>query len=252
METVLFIEDDRALRENFGKILSLNNYYPILAETGEMGLRLAKKIIPDLIICDIMLPDIDGYQILKELSQSKETQTIPFIFLTAKAEMEDLRKGMNLGADDYLTKPIKTKEVLKAIRLRLDKKIKVSEMAADVKQDENQQLSIEDSILISSDGKAHSVNINEVVCIISAGVYSNSNMINNEVFLVRKLIKEWEKILPEKCFIRVHRTAIINTNHIKSIEKSPNHTFRIFLKDFNRAIVSSHKFSRRLREKLFQ
>lgn len=252
METVLFIEDDRALRENFGKILSLNNYYPILAETGEMGLRLAKKIIPDLIICDIMLPDIDGYQILKELSQSKETQTIPFIFLTAKAEMEDLRKGMNLGADDYFTKPIKTKEVLKAIRLRLDKKIKVSEMAADVKQDENQQLSIEDSILISSDGKAHSVNINEIVCIISAGVYSNINIINNEVFLVRKLIKEWEKILPEKCFIRVHRTAIINTNHIKSIEKSPNHTFRIFLKDFNRAIVSSHKFSRRLREKLFQ
>ncbi|HMN17264.1 MAG TPA: response regulator [Ignavibacteriaceae bacterium] len=252
METVLFIEDDKALRENFGKILSLNNYYPILAETGEMGLRLAKKILPDLIICDIMLPDIDGYQILKELSQTKETQTIPFIFLTAKAEMEDLRKGMNLGADDYLTKPIKTKEVLQAIRLRLDKKIKVNEMAADIKQDENQQLSIEDSILISSDGKAHSVNLNEIICIISAGVYSNINIINNKVFLVRKLIKEWEKILPEKCFIRVHRTAIINTNHIKSIEKSPNHTFRIFLKDFDRAIISSHKFSKRLREKLFQ
>jgi len=252
METVLFIEDDKALRENFGKILSLNNYYPILAETGEMGLRLAKKILPDLIICDIMLPDIDGYQILKELSQTKETQTIPFIFLTAKAEMEDLRKGMNLGADDYLTKPIKTKEVLKAIRLRLDKKIKVSEMAAEIKQDEYQQLSIEDSILISSDGKAHSVNLNEIICIISAGVYSNINIINNKVFLVRKLIKEWEKILPEKCFIRVHRTAIINTNHIKSIEKSPNHTFRIFLKDFDRAIISSHKFSKRLREKLFQ
>ncbi|GIK22116.1 MAG: response regulator [Ignavibacterium sp.] len=252
METVLFIEDDKALRENFGKILSLNNYYPILAETGEMGLRLAKKILPDLIICDIMLPDIDGYQILKELSQTKETQTIPFIFLTAKAEMEDLRKGMNLGADDYLTKPIKTKEVLQAIRLRLDKKIKVNEMAADIKQDEYQQLSIEDSILISSDGKAHSVNLNEIICIISAGVYSNINIINNKVFLVRKLIKEWERILPEKCFIRVHRTAIINTNHIKSIEKSPNHTFRIFLKDFDRAIISSHKFSKRLREKLFQ
>ncbi|MCZ7611681.1 MAG: response regulator [Ignavibacterium sp.] len=252
METVLFIEDDKALRENFGKILSLNNYYPILAETGEMGLRLAKKILPDLIICDIMLPDIDGYQILKELSQTKETQTIPFIFLTAKAEMEDLRKGMNLGADDYLTKPIKTKEVLQAIRLRLDKKIKVNEMATDIKQDEYQQLSIEDSILISSDGKAHSVNLNEIICIISAGVYSNINIINNKVFLVRKLIKEWEKILPEKCFIRVHRTAIINTNHIKSIEKSPNHTFRIFLKDFDRAIISSHKFSKRLREKLFQ
>src|SRR5574338_604056 len=252
METVLFIEDDKALRENFGKILSLNNYYPILAETGEMGLKLAKKMLPDLIICDIMLPDIDGYQILKELSQAKETQTIPFIFLTAKAEMNDLRKGMNLGADDYLTKPIKTKEVLKAIRLRLDKKIKVSEMAADVKQDENRQLSVEDSILISSDGKAHSVNLNEIVCIISAGVYSNINIINNKTFLVRKLIKEWEKVLPEKCFIRVHRTAIININHISSIEKSPNHTFIIFLKDFNRTIISSHKFSRRLREKLYQ
>lgn len=252
MESVLFIEDDKALRENFGKILSLNSYYPLLAETGEMGLQLAKKMLPDLIICDIMLPDIDGYQILKELSQNKETQTIPFIYLTAKAEMNDLRKGMNLGADDYLTKPLKTKEVLNAIRLRLDKKIKVNELAVVLNKDEKNQLSIEDSILVSSDGKAQSVNLNEIVCITSAGVYSYINITNDRKYLIRKLVKEWEKILPEKCFIRVHRNSIININHVKSIEKCQNHTFRIFLKYIERPIISSHKFSRRVREKLFQ
>ncbi|MCC6254687.1 MAG: response regulator, partial [Ignavibacteriaceae bacterium] len=170
METILFIEDDTALRENLGKILSLNNYYPLLAETGIKGLQVAKKMLPDLIICDIMLPDIDGYQILSELSNNKETSTIPFIYLTAKAEMSDLRKGMNLGADDYLTKPLKTKEVLKAIRLRLDKKKKFFEVASPENQNEKNLLSIEDSILVSSDGKVQSVNLSEIVCIVSAGV----------------------------------------------------------------------------------
>lgn len=252
METILFIEDDKALRENLGKILSLNNYYPLLAETGEMGLKIAKKMLPDLIICDIMLPDIDGYQILTELSQNKETNVIPFIYLTAKAEMADLRKGMNLGADDYLTKPLKTKEVLNAIRLRLDKKKQVYELASPEKQTEKNTLSKDDSILVSSEGKVQSVNLNEIVCITSAGVYSYVYVVSGKKYLIRKIIKEWEEILPDRCFIRVHRTSIININQVKSIEKCQNHTFRIFLKSLDGPILSSHKYSRKIREKLYQ
>ena len=100
METILFIEDDKALRENFGRILKFNNYYPLLAETGMMGLEIIKKTHPDLIICDIMLPDIDGYEILKKLSQDNETKSIPFIYLTANVEMEDLRKDLAALRED--------------------------------------------------------------------------------------------------------------------------------------------------------
>ncbi len=252
METILFIEDDKALRENFGKILKFNNYYPLLAETGMMGLEIIKKTHPDLIICDIMLPDIDGYQILKKLSKDKETQTIPFIYLTAKAEMGDMRKGMNLGADDYLTKPLKTTELLNAIRLRLDKKRNVNELVSTIKQDENNQLEMDDHILVSSEGKVQSVALNEIICIISAGVYTHVHTISNKKHLIRKIIKEWEKILPEKYFVRVHRNSMINVNHIKSIEKCQNHTFRIFLKDLEQPIISSHKYSGRIRGKLYQ
>ncbi len=251
METILFIEDDAALRENLGKILSLNNYYPLLAETGTMGLQVAKKMQPDLIICDIMLPDIDGYQILSELSNNKETNTIPFIFLTAKAEMSDLRKGMNLGADDYLTKPLKTKEVLKAIRLRLDKKKKISEIAPQENQSEKNILSIEDPILVSSDGKVQSVNLSEIVCIISAGVYSYIYILSGKRYLIRKIIKEWESILPDRYFIRIHQSSIININHIKSIEKCPNRTFRIFMPTLDRPLFSSHKYSKKISKKLY-
>lgn len=252
METILFIEDDTALRENLGKILSLNNYYPLLAETGIKGLQVAKKMLPDLIICDIMLPDIDGYQILSELSNNKETSTIPFIYLTAKAEMLDLLKGMNLGADDYLTKPLKTKEVLKAIRLRLDKKKKFFEVASPENQNEKNLLSIEDSILVSSDGKVQSVNLSEIVCIVSAGVYSYLHLLSGRRYLIRKIIKEWEGILPERYFVRIHQSSIININQIKSIEKCPNRTFRIFLPTLDRPLFSSHKYSRNIREKLYQ
>lgn len=252
METILFIEDDKALRENLGKILSLNNYYPLLAETGKIGLDVAKKMLPDLIICDIMLPDIDGYHILSDLTQNKDTAVIPFIFLTAKAEMSDLRKGMNLGADDYLTKPLKTKEILNSIRMRLDKKKIVGQSALPEKKSENDQLSIDDSILVSYEGKVQSVNLSEIVCILSAGVYSTVHVISGKKYLIRKLIKDWETILPEKCFVRTHRTSIININHIQSIEKCQNHTFRIFLKGFSHPLFSSHRYSSRLRQKLYQ
>ena len=121
MTKILLIEDSQDIRENIAEILTLANYEVLEAENGKVGVELAKAEVPDLIICDIMMPQLDGYGVLHMLSKNPATSGIPFIFLTAKSEKEDLRKGMNLGADDYLIKPFDDLELLDAIEMRLKK-----------------------------------------------------------------------------------------------------------------------------------
>lgn len=120
-KTILLIEDNAEVRENTAEILELSNYKVLTAENGKIGVDVAKKSKPDLIICDIMMPEMDGYGVLFMLGKDPETSGIPFIFLTAKAEKSDIRKGMELGADDYLTKPFDEMTLLSAIEIRLKK-----------------------------------------------------------------------------------------------------------------------------------
>jgi len=121
MKKILLIEDNPEVRENTSEILSLANYRVITAENGKMGVEAALKEKPDLIICDIMMPELDGYGVLHILSKNPETASIPFIFLTAKTEKTDIRKGMTLGADDYLTKPFDDTDLLNAVESRLNR-----------------------------------------------------------------------------------------------------------------------------------
>ena len=121
MKKILLIEDNVEVRENAAEILTLANYEVTTAKNGKEGAELAQKLLPDLIVCDIMMPELDGYGVLHILNKKPETARIPFIFLTAKAEKNDIRKGMNLGADDYLTKPFDDTDLLNAIEVRLRK-----------------------------------------------------------------------------------------------------------------------------------
>jgi len=121
MRTILIIEDDKFLLENMTQMLDMEGFRTLLCSNGKEGLTLAKKEKPDLILCDIMMPKMDGYQVLKILSRQAETMDIPFIFITAKATRYDLRHGMELGADDYITKPFTQKELIKAINARVEK-----------------------------------------------------------------------------------------------------------------------------------
>ncbi len=121
MKKILLIEDNKDVRENTAEILSLAQYNVITAKNGKEGVELAQKEKPDLIICDIMMPVLDGHGALHMLSKNEETASIPFIFLTAKAERSDFRKGMEMGADDYLTKPFDDVELMNAIESRLKK-----------------------------------------------------------------------------------------------------------------------------------
>jgi|SRR6478672_10857778 len=121
MLKILVIEDNIRISENILEILEAENFQVLAAADGEIGVQLAREYQPDLIICDIMMPKLDGYGVLTELQKDVDTALIPFIFLTALAEQKDFRQGMNLGADDYLTKPCSPEDILSAIATRLEK-----------------------------------------------------------------------------------------------------------------------------------
>lgn len=124
-KTLLIIEDNQDVRENLEEILSLSGYNVVSAENGKVGVSKALEYIPDLILCDIMMPELDGYGVLRIVSSQPKTADVPFIFLTAKTEREDFRKGMGLGADDYITKPFDDVELLDTIELRLAKSSRI-------------------------------------------------------------------------------------------------------------------------------
>lgn len=121
MKTVLLIEDNEGIRENTAEILDISGFKVLTADNGKAGVELALEHKPDLVICDIMMPVLDGYGVLHMLQRNPETKDIPFIFLTAKAERSAFRKGMEMGADDYITKPFDGNELLQAVKSRLKK-----------------------------------------------------------------------------------------------------------------------------------
>jgi len=128
MKKILVIEDNLEVRENICEILELAEYEVIDAENGKVGVEKAISSKPDVILCDVMMPELDGFGVLKILSNNRLTFDIPFIFLTAKTEKDDFRKGMGLGADDYITKPFDDTELLEAIEIRLEKASRISKI----------------------------------------------------------------------------------------------------------------------------
>lgn len=130
MKKILIIEDNLEVRENTAEIVEMSNYKVFTAENGKIGVEVAMKELPDLIVCDIMMPVLDGYGVYHLLSKHAETSAIPFIFLTAKSEKNDVRKGMSMGADDYITKPFDGIELLDAIEVRLKKSALLKDLYA--------------------------------------------------------------------------------------------------------------------------
>lgn len=130
MKKILVIEDNADVRENLAEILALSGYEAITAENGKVGVAKAQAELPDLILCDIMMPELDGYGVLHIVSRQAATADIPFVFLTAKAEKEDFRRGMSLGADDYIVKPFDDLVLLQTIESRLKKSERLRQASA--------------------------------------------------------------------------------------------------------------------------
>lgn len=259
MIKVLVIEDDINVRSNIHQLLEESGYDVRSAENGLEGLKAVKKDLPDVIICDIMMPEKDGYQVLQEISADPETAAIPFIFLTAKAEVSDIRYGMQSGADDYLLKPFTSAELLKAIELRLNKR---SLIAQSIKTQnpagqentapENKTLGYDSHVFLLIGNNPEIIKVNRIKYILSEGEYTNVFTSDGRKLLVRRLLREWEEILPKEHFLRIHRSTMINLEYVKKIEKWFNHSFRVHIEGAPEPFIVSRRLSTTLRSRVTQ
>lgn len=250
MKKIFVIEDDEQLRENLLTLLEVEGFKTFSSDMGKQGIELIKELKPDLILCDIMLPDTDGYQIIKELKSDPHTRSIPFIFLTARAEMKDLRSGMNLGADDYLTKPYDTKELLNVINTRITLHKPPYKEEHYIEKDFANKLSLEDIVFVQSTKELKKVLIKTIVCINADAEYTELFLEDGTKVLVRKLIKLWEEVLPQNTFLRVHKSIIINLTFLLKIEKWFNSSYKIHLNKYPEPVISSRRYSTHIRSKL--
>ena len=163
MKTILLIEDDAAIRENTAELLELAGFAVLTAENGKLGVEQALATKPDLVVCDIMMPVLDGYGVLQVFNRNPRLAGVPFIFLTAKTERLDLRRGMELGADDYLTKPFDRAELLSAIAGRLGRfqhlRPEYDLQAGGLDQFLDDARAVGNLAGLSADRKAHSVRL---------------------------------------------------------------------------------------------
>lgn len=190
MKRILLIEDDTILRENTAELLELSNYNVTTAPNGKAGLETALNAIPDIIVCDIMMPELDGYGVLEGLAKHENTRYIPFIFLSAKTERKDVRKGMDLGADDYITKPFDENELISAIESRLAK----AAILKDIREKAEDHIEAEDDIRTLNDLKnffddnGETITFNKGADIYVEGDHSNT------IYLIEKGLVKCHKL----------------------------------------------------------
>ncbi len=248
-EKILVIEDDNSILGNIVVLLQEEDYIVFSAKNGLAGLELARSEKPDLILCDILMQGIDGYEVLEKLQLEKVTRTIPFIFVTAKVEKEDLRKGMQIGADDYIFKPFGPDELLAAVETRLKKRnIIKADLDVSTENEKQEKIVEHGKILIKVNGTPKFIKVDEIVFISAERQYSSLRLMNGKSIVLRKPINAWEKILPVNNFMRIHRSTMINTDFITKIEKHYNSSYLIFLRDIKEHFNISKRYSSKLRD----
>lgn len=249
MKTILLVEDDTKVRDMIRKFLELNKFTVFAALNGEEGIEIAGRIMPDLIISDIAMPVMDGFSMKSELGKNDLTSTIPFIFLTSMSDRDKVRKGMELGADDYLTKPVSLEELKKAISTQLEKREKLlNKYISASRKNSKKEISSDNHVLIKDRGVPRFIKINSIIYISAELKYSKVALTSGEKIISSHSLKNWEKILPDSKFIRIHRATIINLEYIDKIERWFNRSYRLKL----HGIASDFEISRRYYSKLLE
>ncbi len=239
MKKILLIEDNDDIRENTAEILELANYKVTTAPNGKKGIELALKHQPDLIICDIMMPELDGYGVLHAIHKNEAIKNTPFIFLTAKTERNDLRKGMDLGADDYITKPFSGTELLNAIDGRL-KKIDLlrKEFSPDINGLEN--------LIQSSSGKKTLKSLTDEANVNTYKkkqiIYSENNHPNRLYYILKGKVKTFKSNDIGKDLITELYTVGDFIGHIALLEGSAYKDTAEALEDTDLAVIPKEEF----------
>lgn len=245
---LLLIEDELDLADNIKSILELNEFDVTTARDGVEGIRLAKQIVPDIIISDIQMPNKTGYEVFEDLSGDEKTASIPFIFLTAKVEHKDLRKGMELGADDYIFKPFHSKELISAIHSRLRRANSIKSKNLDRAEENNNRYSQDDNIILSINKHTHIFKVNKIIYIIAERQYSKVVVKDGKSVVLRKSLLYWESILPSSLFIRVHRNTILNIQEVDSISKKTYGKYSAIMKTSRMEFEISRRYMKKIKD----
>ncbi|MDQ7817282.1 MAG: response regulator transcription factor [Melioribacteraceae bacterium] len=250
MDQLLIIEDDPDVRECISEIFQENGYKVYSAPDGLTGINFAKDIIPDVIICDLIMPGIDGFEVKKILSNDKSTSSIPFIYLTGQKNIKDMRHAMELGADDYIIKPVKVRDLLNLVLKRLER-IHTLKTAAKDKSPGSKSADAESKkFLIKSGDENLFISFNDLVLISADGYYSIVHLRSGKKITMKRTLKNWLTRLPEKSFIQVHRKMIINFDLIEKIEPGLKGTYIAKLKNYPEPVYFSQRCSQKIRKDL--
>lgn len=236
---ILLVEDDNELAMALAQFLRGHDFEVVTVGDGLRGVELATSIKPSLILCDLDLPKMDGFEVLTVLQTNPDLWDTPFLFITGRGHLKDIRTGMNLGADDYLVKPVPPEDLLTAIQTRLRLRDQRAlhrpgtpannSPTPDPEEEESSGSESGFIFLRSSKGKQR-VAIDDIEWIAAYGEYSRVIWGGTEGVLIRKSMKSWEAELPSKYFLRVHRNTILNLRHLERIEKGGPTEMRAFLR----------------------
>ncbi|MGC9451804.1 MAG: LytR/AlgR family response regulator transcription factor [Oceanipulchritudo sp.] len=232
MSTILIMEDDESVRLPVVDLLEAEGFTVLTAEDGKKGIELARKEQPDLIISDIMMPEVDGYGVFETLQKDPHTAVIPFIFLTAKTDPSDIREGLGLGADDYITKPFEPEDLIDSINTRLEKYKRISEAALNADSNEEYE-----HIFIKDGESCWFVEYDKIRLLESEDNYVRIFFDENKP-LVSRTLNYLEERLPRKRFFRANRKQMINLKWIRNIQPWFNGGLLITMKDDTKVQMS--------------
>lgn len=253
MKKILVVEDEDNSRRMIIDILTLHGYSAISAADGKDGIKMALKDMPDMIICDVKMPRTDGYAVLKKIQKTKKTSSLPFIFLTGMADRKEIRKGMESGADDYITKPFTDDELIKAVRIQFKKaaeKYRSIHQPGKKENPEKKEYTQSGHIYVEVNRKPRIIKLSSIKFITAMGDYSIICIEENNRVMVRRSMKQWEHLLPEGQFIRIHRNTIINIGQIEKIEKWFNNSVNIYIRNYPEPLLISRRYFSRLKHTL--
>lgn len=261
MESILVVEDEEVLRESIYLILIDEGYNVTKAADGDEGIKELSNSKFDLVICDVNMPNKDGYEVLNSIKHFKNPPS--FIFLTAQTERHEWRKGMELGADDYITKPFTKEDVINSARTQLLKRQNIKkkfdlekEMLNLLKNKIGSEdagtsgLSYEGNLFLSDSKKSNFIKISSILFLTAAKDYTKIFTTDNKSFVVRKPMKVWENKLPKEQFLRIHRSTIINSEYIVKVEKWTNYSHKLYLKDVTEPFIISQRYSRKFKKQI--
>lgn len=232
MTTILVLEDDENVRLPVVDLLETAGYTVESATDGAEGVKLARKLKPDLIVSDIMMPELDGLGAFEALQKDTDTAVIPFIFLTAKTDPADIREGLGAGADDYITKPFEPEDLLNSIEQRLNKYKRISEAAVSAESSDEY-----DYIFIKDGESCWFVEYDKIRLLESEDNYVRIFFEDNKP-LISRTLNYLEERLPAKYFFRANRKQMVNLKWIRNIQPWFNGGLLVTLKDGTKVQMS--------------